>query len=329
MLRAASIGLGWWSDELAGAIQDRSELIRVVSCFSRSADKRTAFAEKFGTASHESYEAVLADEAIDAVLLTTPHSLHGAHVRQAAPAGKHVFVEKPFTLTLADGRAAARACAEAGVVLAVGHNRRFSAAGAALEEMVEGGAFGQLLHLEANFSTPGGLSYTPERWRANRIESPAGAIAGLGIHLIDLMCALAGPVRRLSAQAKRRAVTVDMDDTTSAILEFDSGPTGYLGSHFACPYISFLNVYGTKANAFAKVDGNGLDVQLPGGQPETRPLEPVDSVKAELEEFARACLEGSDYRITPAQAIHNVAVMEAIAASAAKGAQPVDLDTDT
>ena len=69
----------------------------------------------------------------------------------------------------------------------------------------------------------------------------------------------------LVAQAKRRAVPVDIEDTTSAILGFAAGPTGYLGSLFACPYTSYLNVYGTEANAFAAIDANRLTVQRPGG----------------------------------------------------------------
>ena len=329
MLRAASIGLGWWSDELAQAAQNRSEDLRVATCYSRSAEKRAAFAEKFGTGQHDSFDAVLADPDIDAVILTTPHSLHAEHVIQAAEAGKHVFVEKPFTLTAASGRAAAEACARAGVVLAVGQNRRFSAAAQALRGLMDEGAFGTLLHLEANFSAPGALGYTPERWRANRLESPGGALAGLAVHLIDLLCWLCGPARRISAQAKRRAVPVDIDDTTSALIDFESGATGYLGSLFACPSTSFLNVYGTAANAFAAVDGNELKVQLPGQAPEPRPLEPVDTLKAELEEFARACAGGPAFRVRPEEAIHNVAVMEAIVASAAQGSAPVEITATT
>jgi predicted dehydrogenase len=325
MLRAASIGLGWWSDELARAVQGTSDRIGIVTCHSRSLEKRAAFADKFRTAQQDSYEAVLADPQVDAVILTTPHSLHAEQVVQAAEAGKQVFVEKPFTLTAESGRRAAAACEAAGVVLAVGQNRRFSAAAEALKAMWQAGDFGTVLHLEANFSAPGALDYTPEKWRASRVESPAGALAGLGIHMIDLLCWLAGPVNRLTAQARRRAVSVDIDDTTSAILEFASGATGYLGSIFACPYTSFLNVYGTQANAFAAIDGNGLTVQRPGGQPEAREISPVNTLKAELEAFADACAGGPAFPVRPAEAIHNVAVMEAIAASAARDAAPVEL----
>ena len=327
MLRAASVGLGWWSDELAGAARNVADRLQIVTCYSRSAEKRKAFAGRFGTGTHESYEAVLGDPEVDAVILTTPHSLHAEHVVQAAGAGKHVFVEKPFTLTAESGRRAAAACEAAGVVLAVGHNRRFSAPAQQLKAMWEAGEFGTVLHLEANFSAPSAMSYVPEKWRASRIESPAGALAGLGIHMIDLLCWLAGPVEQLTARSIRRAAPVDIDDTTSALLDFASGPTGYLGSLGACPYTSFLNVYGTQGNAFAAIDGNALKIQLPGGTPESREIIPVDTLAAELEEFAAHCAGEGIYRVRPEEAIHNVAVMEAIDASATGGAVSIRPDS--
>lgn len=328
MLRAASIGLGWWSDELAASVQGKSEALRIVSCYSRSPAKRDAFAKKFGATTHGSFEALLADKTIDAVILTTPHSQHANHVTAAAGAGKHVFVEKPFTLTAASAQAAAAACARAGVVLAVGHNRRFAPAARRLKHMVGEGAFGTILHAEANFSLPGALGYTPDRWRASRTESPGGAIAGLGIHMIDLMHWLLGPIVRVSAQAVRRAAPVDIDDTTSALFAFASGATGYLGTLFACPRTNFLNIYGTKANAAASPDDNRLAIEPAVGAPTPEALSPVDTLEAELEEFAAACAGRATFTVRPAEAIHAVAVMEAMVASAAQGGVPVALAAD-
>ena len=326
-IKAASIGLGWWSDELAKPIHGNSHLIQIVSCYSRDKAKRLKFANRFGFGHHDSYEAVLAESTIDAVIISTPHSLHAQHVVQAAESGKHVFVEKPFTLTVESAGKATAACRSAGVVLAVGHNRRFSASATRLKELQVEGVFGTLLHLEANFSASGALAYTPDRWRANRLESPAGGIAALGIHLIDLLCYFAGSITRVSAQAKRRAVTVDMDDTTSALFQFESGATGYLGCMFACPYTSFLNVYGTNANAFAKVDADRLSAQISGKQESEIVIEPIDTLKLELEEFALSCTQGTPFRVTPEQAASNVAVMQAIALSASVGS-PVEIADD-
>ncbi len=319
MLRCASIGMGWWSDELADAVQGKSDAIRIVTCYTRSAEKRAAFAEKYGTGTHESYEAVLADGAVDAVILTTPHSVHAEQAIAAARAGKHVFCEKPFTLTRASAQAAVDACTQAGVVLAIGQNRRWHSGTRALKAMLEAGDFGTLLHAEANFSVPSALGYPPELWRANRVESPAGSVTALGIHMIDALVYLLGPVARVAAQAHRRAVPVDIDDTTSVLLTFESGASGYLGTFFACPHTSYINVYGTGGNAFAQIDNSRLTVHPADGPAREEPIEPRDTLRLELEEFAAACAGETHYTVTPAEAVHGIAVMEALVEAAASG----------
>lgn len=325
MLRAASIGLGWWADELAGAVHGKSDRIAVAGGYSRSPEKRKAFAEKFGARTYESYEAVLADPAIEAVILSTPHSLHAAQVVEAARAGKHVFVEKPFTMTVESGRAAISACSEERVVLAVGHNRRFAPAAVELKRMLEAGEFGTLLHIETNFSAPSAMNWTEAHWRASREESPAGGLAGLGVHVIDITAWLAGPIEEVRAQAVRRALEVDNDDTTSALFRLASGATAYMGAIAAAPFTCWCNVYGTKANAFAIDDLTELWVlPLGGRRREQRPLPRVDTLKAELEAFADACAGKAPFPgIAPGEALHAVAVMQAIAASAAQGGAPV------
>ncbi len=320
MLRCAAIGLGWWADELAQAIQGKSQKICVTTCYSRTLEKRISFADKHGTTIHNSYQTVLTDEDVDAVLLCTPHSLHAEHVEQAARAGKHVFVEKPFTLTEDSGRAAATVCADHNRVLAVGQNRRYAAATQEVKRLLQAGEFGTPLHCEANFSNPRPLQYKPDGWRANRIESPGGGIAGMGVHMIDAMTHLLGPVTRVQAQCKRLAVSVDIDDTTSALFEFASGATGYLGTFSACPQTVFFNLYGTGANAFAAPDTDRLTLHRAGKEPTEVNLTPIDTLKAELEEFADACTGSVKFRVLPEEAIHTVAVMQAMVASAEHGA---------
>ena len=318
-IRAASVGLGWWSNELAKSIQGKSDLIEIVSCHSRNQSKTRAFAAEFDTNRHSSYEELLSDENIDAVILTTPHSLHAEHVIEAANSGKHVFVEKPFTLTYESAVRAIKACQDAKVVLAVGHNRRFATSSKELKLMSDAGEFGTMLHMEANFSASSAMAYTPEKWRASREESPAGGIAGLGIHLIDLMCWIAGPIESVTALAKRRVLPVDIDDTTSVLFEFQSGMTGYLGCMFAVPYTTTFNIYGTKVNVFADIDQDILAANSIEGKFYDTCLNKIDTLKAELDEFARNCMGECTFRVTPVQAASNVRVMEAIAKSASQG----------
>ncbi|MDP6517135.1 MAG: Gfo/Idh/MocA family oxidoreductase, partial [Alphaproteobacteria bacterium] len=229
----------------------------------------------------------------------------------------------PYTLAAADARSATAACRDSGVVLAVGHNRRFAPATESLKAMIEAGEFGTLLHIEAEFAKDTALGLPPGHWRANRAESPAGAMTGLGIHMVDAICFLFGPIARVTAISKQRAVCVPMDDTTCALFEFESGATGYLGTLFASPLTSFLNVYGSKTAAYAGDDFTTLSVRTADAGPAPKPLAAIDTVRAELEEFAATCAGGDAFRVRPEEATHNVAVMEAIVASAAEGSRSV------
>ena len=123
MLNTAIIGLGWWGKELVRAARD-SKLMRFSRGVTLEPELARDFAAETRLAIGTSYEDVLADPAIDAVVLATPHTRHRAQVEAAAAAKKHVFCEKPFALTVADAKAAIAACRRAGVALGVGHNRR-------------------------------------------------------------------------------------------------------------------------------------------------------------------------------------------------------------
>ena len=112
MIRAAIVGLGRWGQNLVASVQGKSDAIRFVAGATRTPEKAQAFADAHGFPLHESYEKLLADPAIDAVVLATPHTLHAGQIIAAAKARKHVFAEKPFALALRDAEAAVRACAE-------------------------------------------------------------------------------------------------------------------------------------------------------------------------------------------------------------------------
>src|SRR5947208_2978711 len=129
-VRVAAIGTGRWGGTLADAA-GRGTGLSIVACTSRSAENRAAFAKTYRCRDLPTLDAVLADREVEGVLITTPHTAHAEHIVAAASAGKHVFVDKPFTLTVADARRATEACRRAGVVLAVGHQRRKQAASGA------------------------------------------------------------------------------------------------------------------------------------------------------------------------------------------------------
>src|SRR5262245_59274589 len=122
-VRVACVGMGWWSDVLADGMQ-RSNKFKIVTCYSRSREKRHAFAAKYGCEAAPGYDAILRDPKIDAIVNTTPNDVHLETTRAAAEARKHVFLDKPIANTVADARAITDACRKAGVVLALGYQRR-------------------------------------------------------------------------------------------------------------------------------------------------------------------------------------------------------------
>jgi len=317
MIKAASIGLGWWSDELAKSIQGKSKKIKIVSCYSKSKKKRINFSKKYKTNYHDSYMAILKDPKIDAVILTTPHSLHSKHAIQAMQNRKHVFVEKPMATKFLDAKKMYLAAKKYKKILSVGHNRRYSSVFDFINNLNRQRKIGKILHIDSNFSAPGAMKYKKKFWRANRKESPGGAIAGLGIHMIDLMCYFGGKVKSVQSLVKKYAVNVNIDDTTSALFELKNC-TGNLTTIFACPYISTFNIFGTNMNIFSEVDKNKIKLVNKNGIIKKLNLTNKNTLFLELQEFADSCNNKNKYRIKNSEAAHNVKIMEAIVKSSKK-----------
>ena len=315
MIKAASVGLGWWSNELAKSIQGRSKKISIISCYSRSLKKRINFSKKFKTQYHNSYKSLIKDPNINAIILTSPHSLHSKHSIQALQNGKHVFVEKPMATKSLDAKKMFICAEKNKKTLTVGHNRRFSSVFDFIHNLNNQKKIGQILHMESNFSAPGALSYKKKIWRANRKESPGGAIAGLGIHMIDLMCQFGGKVRSIQSLVKKYAVKVNIDDTTSALFEFNNKCTGNLTTIFACPYTSKFNIFGTYMNIFSEVDNNKIKIIHKNGNIKKLNLSNKNTLLLELEEFADSCTKKKQFRVKNLEAIHNVKIMEGIVKS--------------
>jgi predicted dehydrogenase len=335
VLDAAIVGLGWWGKTLVESVQDSSELIRFTAGTSRTlSDDARAFADAHGFPLVESYDEILADSDIDAVVLATPHSQHARQVVAAAGIGKHVFCEKPFALTKADAEAAVAAVRDAGVTLGLGYNRRFHPEMTKLRERIRSGDLGVILHCEATMTFANALLLKPEQWRANRAETPAGGLTPMGVHAIDGMIDLCGPIDHVYAQSFRRAVEIDADDTTSILLRMKEGMSGYLGTMTATgPGFSF-QVYGSKGSVrlegMTHVAGASSEerrtrlfgtcrFQPAQGQAEVWEAERLDVTRAALEAFARAAQGGPEYPITLEEMVHGAAVTEAIVRSAESG----------
>ena len=319
MMKAAIYGMGRWGSTLVESVKD-SEKFRFVKGISRDPDKHKDFSRATGIKVVSSYGRVLKDPEIDAVVLATPHSLHLKQIQQAAKAGKHVFVEKPLTLTRKNAEKAVEAVRAGGVTLGVGFNRRYAPAFVEMLRRIRAGEIGDVLHVEAAHSGPTGYRLRAGNWRATREEAPAGGMTARGIHTLDSMIQIAGLVTSVYAFSDKRKhlPEVTMDDTTSMLVRFASGATGYLSTIFVTAELWRVHVFGSKGWMESRGD---TDITVRGleGAPTKVPLEAVSKERAELEAFADAAAAKQQFQVPADEAVNGIAVLEAIVASAAKG----------
>lgn len=321
MLNAAIIGLGWWGRELTRSIQGKSDIMRFSRGVTLEPELAGDFAAEMQIVLGTSYEEVLADPSIDAVVLATPHTKHRAHVEAAAAAGKHVFCEKPFALTKADAEAALAACRRANVALGVGHNRRLWPSIIAIKNLMASDAFGTLMFAEGNYSHDI-LANTPlDNWRSAPEETRAGGMTGMGIHLLDSFSHLVGPITRLSALSMQRVLPFPTGDTTLAMLQFGNGAAGTISTTLKTPgFVWRVAVYGSEMWA-ESLSETKVSVCKPGGRVETYDVAQTNHIGANLESFARAARNQGSYHIDDDDIIHTVAALEAVFRSTDANAQ--------
>jgi predicted dehydrogenase len=324
MLNVAVIGLGWWGRTMVPLIE-RSAKLKVV----KLVDVDTAaapFAKEHGFELAGDLGEALRDPAVQAVILCTPHSLHAAEIVQAAGAKKHVFCEKPLSLTRADVLRAVAACNAAGVALAVGHERRFEPPIFEVQRLARSGELGTLLQIEANFSQDKFLALANDNWRLSATEAPAGPMTATGIHLLDLSIGLLGPAERVFANVRQLDSQLANGDTLGIMVCFRNGANALISAILATPFIGRFAVFGSKGwvevrdkNHPEAPEGWTLTKCLRGVQPVSVDYPATSTVLANLEAFADAAEGRAPYPVPQEQMIANVSALEAVVKSTRSG----------
>jgi predicted dehydrogenase len=335
VINAALVGLGWWGRTLVESLAGGSDAMRFTALQTRTVSPEVeAFASQHKLRLAKTYEEVLADPNIHAVVLATPPSGHMKQIVAAASAGKHVFCEKPFTFSKQEAQTAVDACRKAGRVIGVGYNRRFHPEMIKLRERMKSGDLGIIQHVECNMCFPNALFLPPTAWRAMKSEAPCGGLAPMGVHAIDAMIDLCGELDQVYCQSFARALKGETDDTTSMLFRMKDGMSGYLGTITTTGAGFSIQVFGSKGwlrlEGVTHVAGASSEerrMRLFGAckfQPVKGPMEvweaeKLDIVRACFESFARACEGGAAFPITPGQIVHGSSASEAIIRSAASG----------
>jgi predicted dehydrogenase len=317
MISTAIVGLGRWGRNLVEASLGH-ERIAIVRAIEVDIGGAREFCARHRLELGDDLDAVLADPGIDAVLLATPHSLHPAQVAACAAARKQVFCEKPLALRRADAARMFAACRDAGVVLAVGHNRRFWPSMRALRDIVASGELGTILHIEGHNSNENSQNILAG-WRLSDEESPGGGLTGAGLHVLDAFVSMLGPVRRVYAQLRSREQGPPPLDTATVLLEFASGITGTLATVRATPLYWRVHVFGTQGSAEV-LDEQTLVLRKSDGEPARMTYPAIDALRAELDAFADAVENKAAFPVPEADVLATLSAFEAALQSMKSGA---------
>ena len=324
-LRVAVVGLGWWGRIIVGLLKGCDKLQAVVGV-DLAPGAAEGFCRENGLEFSDDFDKTLRNSNIEAVILCTPHTLHCDQIVRAADAKKHVFCEKPLSLTRADAARAIEACRANGVALAVGHERRFEPPLLELQRMARAGELGTLLQVEANFSQDKFLAMAPDNWRMSQKEAPAGPMTATGIHMLDLSIGLLGPAESVLARVQQLGSGLVNGDTLAILVSFKSKANALISAILATPFEGRFAVYGTKGWAEVRdkahpeaPEGWTFTFQEKGKPRMSREYPPAPAVLANLEAFADAAQGRAAYPVPQEQMLDNIAALEAVFKSAISG----------
>ncbi len=340
-VKVGIIGLGRWARVLTRAAKLSGE-IEIVAGYSRSEEKRSAFASDTGISVVPDLPSLLSDPDIKGVILTVPNEQHLPVALEVAKAGKHVYTEKPIASTLADGLAIEALENDYGVSVTVGHSARLLGGIRAIRKAIDAGELGTVGFIEANFSNERALELTPETWRWYKDRTPGGPMSQLAIHMFDIVQYLGGDVAEASSfAAKFSPVGAEVDDQTMTLLKFTDGKIAYVGSCWTSPGIFAVRVFGSKGLMHYEIDFGTWDTpekirdnsvlyiqRGKDGFAKREILEEPESnmFRAELELFAGSCRSGTGNELSASNGNSAIACLYAGLRSIERNGQAVKLD---
>src|SRR3954470_6371498 len=312
-MNVAVTGLGWWGRIIVPLIKTsaRLKVVKVVDPDPKAAD----FARAQGVPL-ASFDDVLKDPNVHGVVLCTPHTLHTDQIVRAASAKKHVFCEKPLSLSRKDVLRAVEACNRNGVKLAVGHEKRFEPPIQEAMRLVKSGELGTPLQIEANFVQDKFLSLPADNWRLSPKEAPAGPMTATGIHLLDLSVAVFGAADTVFASVKTLGSQLVNGDTLGILVNFKSGGNALLSAILATPFDGRFAVYCNKGwievrdKAHPSTPQGWTMTKVATGEKRTvEEYPPASSILANLDAFADAAEGRVAYPVTQQEMIANIAAL--------------------
>jgi len=311
VIRVASLGLGWWSDVLADGVV-KAKGIEVVSCYTRSKDKRINFAKKYNCAYADSYEQLLANDQIDAIINTTPNNIHLETTQRAAESGKHVFLDKPIANSVGEGMQIAKICREAKVKLSIGFQRRRENQFRWVHDEIKAGRFGKIVQGEANISRDRLGQFEADHWRYTAEGMPGGVMLQIGPHYVDVMEMLMGPIIEVSGMLSQLILPGDNPDVAGLVMKHDNGAISTLNAGYASAGENYvMNIYGKEASALYSLNTGMYYLKRGEKTPIKKEFEANDTIAEQMEEFGNCIRHDSEPEVGGEWAARSLAVIRA------------------
>jgi predicted dehydrogenase len=317
-VRIAQAGIANHGRTILNATRDAGNL-QLVSCFDINVAANEQVAKEFGATAASGYDQLVNNPNVDAVSLVTPNHLHLEQIQKAVKAKKHIFVDKPITNTVAEGREAVNLATKAGLILMVGHNTRRRQVMRRAKALLAEQRIGKVVAVEANLSRPAGLQAGLPAWKADRRTCALLPMMQLGIHYVDAVEYLLGPVERVSCFAANIAMPNQVFDSTAAILQLKSGIPVSLSCYYVSADAYFIRIYGTEGTIHCFPLKLRLDL-LQNGEPKETIEEDFTSEGAgsyilQMQEFGECVLRGVQPETGGREGLRALAVVEAMVKS--------------
>lgn len=270
-VRYGFIGAGAIAHSSASAVQ-ANEHSKVVAAFDPNSSRLQELCkEQEIPNAYDTVEGLLADQQVDAVYVAVPNKFHAPLAQQALKAGKHVLLDKPFALNVAEAEAVIAAAKESGKLFTLGMNQRFREDSQKIRTLVKDGCFGEIYHAKASWIRRSGIPRLGT-WFGNKELAGGGALLDIGVHLLDLCLYTIGNFKPIAVsgatytkfgnrglgeggwgRSDREGLVFDVDDFATAMIRLENDVTISLDVTWAChtdaSNKSDVRIFGTEAGA--------------------------------------------------------------------------------
>jgi predicted dehydrogenase len=320
----STANIGRWAVNPAIQASSNGELVAVAS---RNAETASEFARQWDIpVAHGSYDALLADDGIDAVYIPLPNSLHRDWTIKAAEAGKHVLCEKPLGLTEAECLAMSGAAEASGVTFMEAFMYRFHPRTEMVLQMIRDGVVGDLKMIQSVFTF---RLKNPDNIRLDPTLG-GGSLMDVGCYCVNISRTAAGR-EPVEAQATAIAAASGVDEMMAGTLRFADDLLASFQCGLSTKRREAYEIGGTDAclrvqDAFLPGKGDAvIEEHRDGDEPVIHTVDGVDEYQCMVEHFADCVLNGKSPRYTAAEAAMNMRVIEALYASVQAGGKPVTI----